>query len=209
MRVGAHCQETGLSAADSAPRSKKSLLRPAIRVTHIKQIDITILQERGIKGIIFDLDDTLVKSFEPTADPDVSRWLAQIQREFAVFIVSNNASDLRVRLASEHLGVMGIAQAGKPSRRSFRKALQLMNLQVHEVAIVGDQLFTDILGGNRLGALTILVDPLSTEVGWHRNLMRAFERYILKRAGVAHQLPLKRTGTTPLASGTASLSRTE
>jgi HAD superfamily phosphatase (TIGR01668 family) len=150
-----------------------------MRVTHIKQIDITILQERGIKGIIFDLDDTLVKSFEPTADPDVSRWLAQIQREFAVFIVSNNASDLRVRLASEHLGVMGIAQAGKPSRRSFRKALQLMNLQVHEVAIVGDQLFTDILGGNRLGALTILVDPLSTEVGWHRNLMRAFERYIL------------------------------
>jgi HAD superfamily phosphatase (TIGR01668 family) len=154
-----------------------------MRVVHVSEIDLDHLSAVGIQGIVFDLDDTLVHAMEPTADPAVRAWIAEVRERFAIYVVSNNFSERRVAVAAENLGLPYLARAGKPSRRFFRRALSDMNLTPGQVAIVGDQLLTDILGGNRLGAFTILVDPLSQERRWHRRWMRSLETYLLRRRG--------------------------
>lgn len=163
------------------PRRAQDLLKPDLRVNSVLDIDLELLKEKGVRGLIFDLDDTLVCSLEPQAGPDVCSWIEEIREDFRIYIVSNNSSHQRVQIAATHLSIESIARAAKPSRRFFRQALQAMALDPHEVAIVGDQLFTDVLGGNRLGAMTILVDPLSAERKWVRKMMRRVEQRMLKR----------------------------
>jgi HAD superfamily phosphatase (TIGR01668 family) len=148
---------------------------------HVSDIDLERLRGEGIEGFIFDLDDTLVHALEPQADAHVLAWIAELKAKFHCYVVSNNFSPERVAIAADHLGLPYLAKARKPSRRFFRKAMAEMGLPAAKVAIVGDQLFTDVLGGNRMGAFTILVDPLSKERKWHRKVMRSIETYMLTR----------------------------
>ncbi|MEB3328369.1 MAG: YqeG family HAD IIIA-type phosphatase [Candidatus Sericytochromatia bacterium] len=159
------------------------LLKPQLRVAHVSEIDLDHLEALGIAGFVFDLDDTLVHAMEPQADPGIHAWVQAVRERFAVWVVSNNGSLTRVARAAAHLGLPYRARALKPSRRSFRAVLAEMGLPPERCAIVGDQLFTDVLGGNRLGAYTILVDPLSEERRWHRRWMRSLETYMLRRGG--------------------------
>ncbi|MEB3222764.1 MAG: YqeG family HAD IIIA-type phosphatase [Candidatus Sericytochromatia bacterium] len=168
--------------APSTP-ARARLLKPQLRVAHVSEIDLDHLASLGIAGLVFDLDDTLVHAMEPEADPGIHAWVQAVRERFAVWVVSNNGSEARVARAAEHLGLPYRARARKPSRRSFRAVLAEMGLAPERCAIVGDQLFTDVLGGNRLGAYTILVDPLSEERRWHRRWMRSLETYMLHRGG--------------------------
>jgi hypothetical protein len=152
-------------------------------VAHVSDIDLDHLAALGISGFVFDLDDTLVHAMEPEADPGIHAWVQAVRERFAVWVVSNNGSVPRVARAADHLGLPYRARALKPSRRSFRAVLAEMGLPPERCAIVGDQLFTDVLGGNRIGAYTILVDPLSEERRWHRRWMRSLETYMLHRGG--------------------------
>ena len=165
------------------PHGRSRLLKPRLRVVHVSDIDLDHLAAAGIEGLIFDLDDTLVHALEPQADSHVLDWMAALKTRFRCYVVSNNFSPARVAIAAEHLGLPYLARARKPSRRFFRKAMEEMGLPAAKVAIVGDQLFTDVLGGNRMGAFTILVDPLSAERKWHRKVMRTLETYMLTRGG--------------------------
>lgn len=170
-------------SSHSPSPSRAKLLKPRLRVVHVSDIDLDILAGNGIEGMIFDLDDTLVHALEPQADAHVLEWMAALKARFRCYVVSNNFSPERVALAAEHLGLPYLARARKPSRKFFRKAMEEMGLPAAKVAIVGDQLFTDVLGGNRAGAFTILVDPLSAERKWHRKVMRSLETYVLTRGG--------------------------
>lgn len=166
------------------------LLVPTLRVVAVTDIHLDTLRELGVKGMIFDLDDTLVEAMEPRAHPEVVAWIAAIRQEFQIYIVSNNARHDRVELAALHLDMKFHARARKPSRKFFRAALAEMQLAPAQVAIVGDQLFTDVLGGNRLGAVTILVDPLGgAERKWYRKLMRQAEQVLLARGRVTYHAP--------------------
>lgn len=170
-----------------APHHSGHLLRPSMRVASVLEIDLAHLEELGVKGLIFDLDDTLVHAKQPRAEQEILDWIAGLRDRFEIYIVSNNASHARVHEAATHLNLRWVHRALKPSRRFFRHALEEMGLAPHQAAIVGDQLFTDVLGGNRLGAMTILVDPLSRERKWHRRVMRTVERSML--SGVAYHAP--------------------
>jgi HAD superfamily phosphatase (TIGR01668 family) len=170
-------------------RSDQSLLTPTLRVAAVTDIHLDTLRELGVKGMIFDLDDTLVEAMEPRAHPEILDWIQAIRQEFKIYIVSNNARHDRVELAALHLDMAFHHAARKPSRRYFRRALQSMELEPAQVAIVGDQLFTDVLGGNRLGAVTILVDPLSPERKWFRKVMRQAENFLLARGRVTYHAP--------------------
>lgn len=172
------------------PHARAGLLRPRLRVVHVSDIDLAALRARGVEGMIFDLDDTLVHAMEPTADPAMLAWIAELRTTMKCYVVSNNLKPERVRIAAEHLGLPYLARARKPSRRFFRQAMGEMGLPPEKVAIVGDQLFTDVLGGNRMHAFTILVDPLSQERKWHRKVMRRLETYMLTRGkGTPYHAP--------------------
>jgi uncharacterized protein len=163
------------------------LFLPEVYVGSIFHISPDFLKKRRIKGIITDLDNTLVEWDRPNATPKLMEWFKMMEKSgIKVTIVSNN-NEKRVRLFSEPLGIPFISEAKKPMRRAFHKALAAMGLSKDEVVVIGDQLLTDVLGGNRSGFKTILVVPVSSTDGFWTRLNRKIERKILstlKRKGM-------------------------
>lgn len=155
------------------------LLYPHQHLESIFELDVAALRSRGIRGLIADMDNTLVPWSDRAVYPRLAAWLAELKDQgFRLCIVSNNTPERGGRLARD-LDIPAIWYAIKPRRRAFRRALQIMDLQAPEAAVIGDQIFTDVLGGNRLGLHTILVTPLSDrEFVWTR-LMRRLERIVL------------------------------
>ncbi|WP_442595080.1 YqeG family HAD IIIA-type phosphatase [Neobacillus sp. D3-1R] len=159
---------------------------------HVKSIfEITpeSLKEKGIKGIITDLDNTLVEWDRPLATPKLVSWFENMKKSnIAVTIVSNN-KELRVKAFSDPLNIPYIYEARKPLRRAFYRALQQMGLEKQETVVIGDQLLTDVLGGNRGGFHTILVVPVAKTDGLITKFNRQVERRILnwfRKKGMIH-----------------------
>jgi uncharacterized protein len=156
-------------------------------VKDIFQIQPEALKARGVKGIITDLDNTLVAWDKPDATPEIIEWMKSMQNiGIQVTIVSNN-NELRVKTFCEPLGIPFINDARKPMRKSFQKALTSMKVRKQEVVVIGDQLLTDIFGGNRKGLHTILVVPVATSDAAITKFNRRIERKImagLKRRGL-------------------------
>lgn len=159
------------------------LLAPDQHLDNIFELDPDHLQSLGIKGLITDMDNTLVAWNDRNISPRLENWFAMLkERDFRLFIISNNSKDSGGKLARE-LGIPAIFYAVKPRKRAFRQALTHMQLSPGQVAVIGDQIFTDVLGGNRLGLYTILVTPITEkEFIWTR-LMRRLERLVLRPGG--------------------------
>ncbi|MBA4535907.1 YqeG family HAD IIIA-type phosphatase [Bacillus aquiflavi] len=166
------------------------MLKKFLPNEHVKSIfEITPerLKEKGIKGIITDLDNTLVEWDRPNATPKLIKWFESMQQHnISVTIVSNNNED-RVKAFSDPHKIPFIFRARKPFTAAFHKALTRMKLNKTEVVVIGDQLLTDILGGNRSGFYTILVVPVAQTDGFATKFNRMIERRILnwfKRKGM-------------------------
>lgn len=170
--------------------------RPAVYA-----LDLEALWARGIRGLVLDLDNTLVRWNALRPSRRLVQWLRRVQeRGFRVCIVSNN-SRRRVQVFARAAGVAAVARARKPWRRSFRKALAVLGTGLSETAVVGDQLFTDVWGGNRLGLYTILVLPVAPREFIGTRAVRVVERRILQRLERRHGLRLEE-GTFPSAAET-------
>jgi HAD superfamily phosphatase (TIGR01668 family) len=136
-------------------------LVPRMQVATVYDIDLDKLAADGVRGIITDLDNTLVGAKDPHATPELIEWLERVkQRGFGVVIVSNNRRT-RVSAFASPLSIPFIYRARKPANASFVKALHLLGTSPEQTCVIGDQLMTDVLGGNRMGLYTILVKPIS------------------------------------------------
>lgn len=163
------------------------LLVPDLFVKSIYDIDCVSLQHRGIKSIITDLDNTLVEADRPDATPELVEWLDRLQAMgFRVIIVSNNKKT-RVSKFARPLKIPYIYDAKKPFHTPFRRALEHLETLPEQTAVIGDQLFTDVLGGNRVGLYTILVTPVSKREGVFSKVNRCMEKgafYWMKKQGI-------------------------
>ena len=156
----------------------RHLLIPDQSLKDIFEIDVDQLERQGIKGIITDMDNTLVPWSDRAVYPRLADWFSDLKkRDFKLIIVSNNSRDRGGQLARE-LGIPAIWYAVKPRRRAFLRALALMQLKPGEVAVVGDQILTDVLGGNRIGLFTIHVQPISEKEFFWTKLTRKLERIL-------------------------------
>ncbi|GHH97078.1 YqeG family HAD IIIA-type phosphatase [Neobacillus kokaensis] len=137
------------------------------------------LKARGIKGIITDLDNTLVEWDRPSATPQLVQWFEDIKKQnILVTIVSNN-NEQRVKAFADPLNIPFIFRARKPLSRAFNQALGQMGIKKEEAVVIGDQLLTDVLGGNRSGFQTILVVPVAQTDGLATKFNRFVERRIM------------------------------
>lgn len=159
------------------------MLRPKAQMSSVLEITPQWLQERGIKGLLLDLDNTLVPyKFKGEPPEELLAWMRALEAAgVRVFLVSN-ARRKRLKAWSAKLGVEGIGLAGKPWF-GIRKGLKRLGLPASQVAVVGDQVFTDVLGGNLAGAYTVLVRPISQKELGYTRLVRRLERLILKVMG--------------------------
>ena len=153
---------------------------PMDYVPSIFHITPEYLKERNIKGIITDLDNTLVEWDRPMATPDITNWVQRMRDEGIHIVIVSNNSEKRVHRFAEPLGIPYIYKARKPIRKSFNRALSLLKVKKDEAVVIGDQLLTDIVGGNRAGFHTILVIPVANTDGWMTKLNRKIERQILR-----------------------------
>ncbi|UUZ85450.1 YqeG family HAD IIIA-type phosphatase [Paenibacillus sp. P26] len=155
-------------------------LIPRLQVNTIFDIDLNGLWKQGYRGIITDLDNTLVGAKAPLATPELIDWLKVVgQIGFQVVIVSNNR-EARVTAFAEPLSLPFIYRARKPTNVSFRKALHMMELKPEQTVVIGDQMLTDVLGGNRMGLFTILVKPISlADEGFFTKVNRRLEKAAL------------------------------
>lgn len=152
------------------------LFIPHIYVSSIFDLDLAGVGRQGIKGLILDLDNTLVQWNFPEPPQRVRDWFKELrERGFRACIVSNNTAS-RVQTFTAPLGVPSIHKAVKPRRSAFRRAMSVMGTGPDDTAVIGDQVLTDIFGGRRLGLLTILVDPLEPREFLGTRLVRIAER---------------------------------
>lgn len=156
-------------------------LTPDLVVRSVHEIPLQTLAARGIRGLLFDLDNTLMEHHGDHFDPFVTLWVkSALAQGFQIAIVSNSPPERIVALSGE-LGIPGIAQSGKPRRRGLRQGLAALGLRPDEAAMVGDQVFTDVWAGRRLGLYTILVARYAEHEPWFIQAKRPVERMVLKR----------------------------
>ncbi len=148
-------------------------------VNSIYDIDLERLWRMGKRLILTDLDNTLVPWNHPWVPKSLEDWLKRARdRGFEVCIISNNRSQ-RVHDFSRVSGLFAIGAARKPRSRGFRQALERFQMDADAAVMIGDQLFTDIHGANRLGLYSILVLPMHTKEWWGTKILRIFEAVAL------------------------------
>lgn len=159
----------------------KKLFIPDLHLKSVYLISTQVLKENNIHGIIIDIDNTLVAWEVAHADNRTIEFIEQLLNQgFRICILSNNTKK-RVEKFNKKLNLPAIYKAGKPKKSSYRKAMKLLETEARNTAVIGDQVFTDILGGNRLGLFTILITPISTKEFIGTRLVRKLERLVIKQ----------------------------
>ena len=137
------------------------LLFPDLMFDTYTELTPAYLKEKGVTLLLSDLDNTL--ALHETARPTdaVRAWVRELtEGGVQLMIVSNNRKPDRVRAYCHDLGIPYVGHAGKPKPGGFQRAMERMGRTPAQTAIVGDQIFTDILGGRNAGVLTLLVEPI-------------------------------------------------
>lgn len=162
-------------------KSFLNIFQPKLSLKNIYELTPAHLKTLKIKGIIIDFDNTLLSHKEHFVEPDIKKWLKTFQEQkFKICIVSNSYSRSKKKIA-ENLKIPFIWRAIKPKQKAFKQTMKMFKLSPKETAVIGDQLFTDVLGGNRLGLYTVLVAPISKNEFFGLKIVRILERFILKK----------------------------
>jgi HAD superfamily phosphatase (TIGR01668 family) len=157
-----------------------SMIGPHLYHSSVHAIDLDALWDDGVRVLLLDLDNTLLPRDTNVVPDELRQWTEDLKtRGFRVCLLSNNFHE-RVRRVAADLGLDLVDHAVKPLPFAFLRALARVGGRASEAAMVGDQLFTDILGGRLLGMRTVLVSPLSATDLPHTLLLRRLEALVLK-----------------------------
>ena len=149
--------------------------KPDIEASSVYEVDFDRLFDEGIRGLIFDIDNTLVAHDAPCNEKSDELMSKLLNKGFKIFILSNNDED-RVKLFVENIKIDYIHKAGKPSVKNYDAALEKMDLKKEETVAIGDQLFTDCLGAKNAGIKFIKVGIIDKKEPPHIKLKRILEK---------------------------------
>ncbi len=156
------------------------LFKPQYRFHRITDISPEFFIEKNIRGLILDVDNTLTTHDNPKPLDKLDEWMHSIRENKIDMIILSNNTPSRVKPFADMLSLPYIADGKKPLTDGIKRATKAMNLSKNEVVVIGDQIFTDIMGGNLFGCITVLVEPIELEDKPFFKLKRAAERIILK-----------------------------
>ena len=147
----------------------------------VEDITINYLLENKIKILILDVDNTLIDYYENLSN-DIIKWAETLKAQgIKLYILSNTNNKAKVEKVANKLEIPYRNFAMKPLKRGFLKIQKELEIKPEEIAVIGDQLFTDILGGNRCKMHTILVDPINSKDYWYTAWKRPIENKIKEK----------------------------
>lgn len=159
-----------------------SVFEPTYRFKSIGDIPENFFCENNIKYVISDIDNTLVANNDPDPDDNSLEFLKRLDDGKIIYAFVSNNSKKRVQSFTKGMDVYSVYRAAKPLVIRLKAVMRKIGADKSETVLIGDQLFTDILCGNRAGIKTLLVEPISEakETGFFK-IKRYFERKIFKR----------------------------
>ena len=153
---------------------------PDFYIQSVYELPLETLKQKGIRGLIFDIDNTIAPYDVPEPDKTLIQWFEMLKQQgFRICILSNNRKK-RVKKFNEKLKVLAIHRAGKPSIRKLRKAISMMKLTELETAMIGDQVFTDMWCGHTAGLYCIMTAPICNRDQFVTKIKRGLERQVMK-----------------------------
>lgn len=156
-------------------------LYPNAYLKNVKEITIDFLNKNNIKALILDVDNTLIDFNKKMLD-GVEEWCKNLKKQgIKLFIVSNSNKKTKVEMVAKKLELPYIHFATKPFKRGFKKAAKMLQEKNENIAVVGDQIFTDVIGANRCKMFSILVEPIEKKDLLVTKIKRPLENYIIKK----------------------------
>lgn len=157
-------------------------INPNIYIKKVEDITIELLLKNKIKLLILDVDNTLIDYYEKLSE-NIENWAKEMKGQgIKLYILSNTNNKEKVKKVASKLEVPYKNFAMKPLKKGFLSIQKEVNIKSENIAVVGDQIFTDILGGNRCNFFTILVDPINDKKDyWYTAWKRPIENKIKKK----------------------------
>ncbi len=152
-----------------------SLLKPTVAVRHVTDINLTLLRQLGTDVILLDVDNTLAPPTSKVPYEGVQEWIDTIKAGGIRIVICSNNFKKRIRPFADSVGLECVAMSLKPFPFGFIRAKRKLKEKPQSVLVVGDQIYTDVLGANLAGMKSILLVPRSEEHGWSIKLRRKME----------------------------------
>lgn len=151
---------------------------PNMYFKNVLKINYKKLKEKNIKLLLFDFDNTLISK---NTKLDLKNFFIDLKKDFEVIIVSNTLKKNKLNKYCEKHNIKFIAKAGKPFSYGFNKLKEITSIKAKETCMIGDQLLTDVYGGNKKGYFTVLVDPFEKQELFLTKINRLIENKILEK----------------------------
>lgn len=156
------------------------ILYPKFYCDKVTDVGLDLLKKNEIKGIILDVDNTLI-DIDRNLVEGVTEWTEKLKENGIKLIIASNSNKVeKVEAVANILGISYIYFSTKPLKRGLRKAQKQLELDSQNIAVIGDQIFTDVLGANRCKMFSILVNPISKKDLFLTKIKRPLEEIVVK-----------------------------
>lgn len=157
------------------------ILYPKAYFESVKEINIDFLNKNNIKALILDVDNTIL-DFDKNIPEGIDKWCKNLKKQKIKFcILSNSNQKEKVEMVAKKLDIPYFYFATKPLKRGFKKVVNFLEEKEENIAAVGDQIFTDVIGSNRCKIFSILVKPLGEKDILITKIKRPLENFIIKK----------------------------
>ena len=164
------------------------LLKPEIKLRGITDITVELLIKNNIKALLLDIDNTMSTHHGTILTNGLLEWIKYMQDNGIKLMVLSNSKRFRVEPFAARIGLPFISSGCKPLPMGYLRGVKALGEKCKNTAIVGDQIFTDVLGGNVVGVKTILLTPIKPEDGWSFKLRRKLEKKLYKKYNLTDEV---------------------
>lgn len=161
-------------------KKETNLIIPNSYLPSIYQIDYNKLRKNNIDTLLFDIDNTITKVDDLKVPKETINLFQDLKQNFKILLISNNHKE-RVEPVAKQLNVKALWDAGKPENKVYDKALEMLNSSKENTVAIGDQILSDIVGANKYGLKSILVDQLSKENNIQTGMAQKLQKHMVKK----------------------------